>query len=119
MSTDGYVGVATDGPGKKIDTSEITRTDLTVVERQRIEVPALESAQGAAASAAVGPLVQGVVSDATTSVLDGKLAPLSITNDGRLRVSSAAATEDIEFFGNDMLSFTGEPGYSRSPWADW
>lgn len=33
---DGYVQVATDGTGKKVDNAELTRDDGTVVERQRI-----------------------------------------------------------------------------------
>jgi len=34
--TDGFVQVAPDGAGKKIDNAELTRDDGTVVERQRI-----------------------------------------------------------------------------------
>lgn len=32
---DGFVQLATDGPGKRIDASELTRADGTLVERQR------------------------------------------------------------------------------------
>lgn len=35
--TDGFVQVAVDGAGKKVDNTEVTRSDLTVVERQRVE----------------------------------------------------------------------------------
>lgn len=35
---DGYVQVAVDGAGKKVDNSELTRADGTVVERQRIVI---------------------------------------------------------------------------------
>lgn len=35
---DAYVQVATDGAGKKVDTSELTRADGTVVERQRVVI---------------------------------------------------------------------------------
>lgn len=40
MSDDGFIQVPIDQAGKKVDTTEITRTDTaeTVVERQRIEV---------------------------------------------------------------------------------
>lgn len=33
---DGYIQVAADGSGKKVDNAEITRADGTVVERQRV-----------------------------------------------------------------------------------
>lgn len=33
---DGYVQVATDGSGKKVDTAELIRVDGTTVERQRV-----------------------------------------------------------------------------------
>jgi hypothetical protein len=36
--TDGYVQVASDGGGKKVDASEIIRSDSTTVERQRVAV---------------------------------------------------------------------------------
>lgn len=35
---DGYVQVAADGAGKKVDNAELTRTDGTVVERQRVAI---------------------------------------------------------------------------------
>lgn len=35
---DGIVQLAADGPGKRIDTSELTRADGTVVERQRMVI---------------------------------------------------------------------------------
>lgn len=34
--SDGYVQLPADSTGKKVDTAELTRTDTTVVERQRI-----------------------------------------------------------------------------------
>lgn len=46
---DGYVQVATDGPGKKIDSSELTRADGTVVERQRVSLAGDDDPQHAAA----------------------------------------------------------------------
>ncbi len=36
MATDGVVQIPPDSSGKKIDTSELTRSDGTVVERQRV-----------------------------------------------------------------------------------
>ncbi len=38
MTTDSYVQVPPDSTGSKIDTSELTRSDGTVVERQRIVI---------------------------------------------------------------------------------
>lgn len=38
MSDDGFIQVPADSVGKKVDTTEITRTDDVVVERQRVEV---------------------------------------------------------------------------------
>jgi hypothetical protein len=38
MAQDAYVQVAADGAGKKVDTSELTRADGTVVERQRVNI---------------------------------------------------------------------------------
>lgn len=35
---DGYVQVAADGTGKKVDNAELTRADGTVVERQRVAI---------------------------------------------------------------------------------
>lgn len=35
MNSDGNVQLQADGTGKKVDTSELTRDDATVVERQR------------------------------------------------------------------------------------
>jgi hypothetical protein len=36
--TDGYVQVAPDSTGKKVDNAELTRDDTTVVERQRVVI---------------------------------------------------------------------------------
>lgn len=38
-SSDGTVQLPPDSTGKNLDTTEITRLDATVVERQRVEVP--------------------------------------------------------------------------------
>lgn len=37
VGVDGFVQVAVDGAGKKVDNTEITRPDAVVVERQRVE----------------------------------------------------------------------------------
>lgn len=38
MAIDGHVQVAIDGAGAKIDTSEVTRRDSTVYDRQRVVI---------------------------------------------------------------------------------
>jgi hypothetical protein len=43
--------------------------------------------QGAAVAGVTGPMIQGAVSDTPAAQLDGMLAPLSLTSEGRLRVS--------------------------------
>ena len=44
MSVDGYVQVAPDSTGKKIDNTELTRADGTIVERQRVVLADPDSA---------------------------------------------------------------------------
>jgi hypothetical protein len=43
---DGTIRVPTDGSGKRVDTTEITRPDLTVVERQRVVIGDDDSSLG-------------------------------------------------------------------------
>jgi hypothetical protein len=43
---DGTIRVPTDGSGKRVDTTEITRPDLTIVERQRVVIGDDESSLG-------------------------------------------------------------------------
>lgn len=45
MATDGVVQVFPDGSGKKIDVSELTRADATIVERQRVVIGSPDDAQ--------------------------------------------------------------------------
>lgn len=44
MANDQFIQVPADSTGKKVETSELIRPDGTVVERQRMELPALLSA---------------------------------------------------------------------------
>lgn len=37
MADDGFIQVPADSVGKKVDTTEVTRADTVVVERQRVE----------------------------------------------------------------------------------
>ena len=67
----------------------------------------LALAQGSTPTAtAPGPLVMGLVNDAPQPVLDGTVAALSLTNDGRLRVS--VSLEGLNFFSK----------YESSKWND-
>src|SRR4051812_13661701 len=73
MTTDSYVQVAADSTGKKVATTEITRDDgTTVVEIQEV-------------------LPRAIVSDVPVSYVTDAVQPLSLTTQGRLRVSSVAA----------------------------
>lgn len=110
---DDFVQVAVDGAGKKIDSSSLT-VGANTVERQRINfadpvdpagiagvkatppistdygaiVRQVNPAQGDSATAISGPMVQGVVNDTPSSYIVAAIQPLSLTPEGRLRVSS-------------------------------
>lgn len=60
----------------------------------------LELTQGSASSGAVGPMVQGAVSETTSPYIDGELRPLSLNSEGRLRVTTVPAYVDFDFFGS-------------------
>ena len=83
---------------------------------------------------AITPLAVGVVGDASPALLDGVTNPLSLTNDGRLRVASVDARVGVSFaspaedrmwgarddngglFNDGMkASYT----FSGSPWGEW
>lgn len=57
---DAYVQVAADGSGKKVDTSELTRADGTVVERQRVVVSSPSDPNRVAEVDAEGLGVRGI-----------------------------------------------------------
>jgi hypothetical protein len=65
---------------------------------------------------------RGLVSDTPQSYLDGQLQPLSLSSDGRLRVSSVPAsipeyediTPDFDFFGDPHPDII--VGKQLSPW---
>lgn len=44
MANDQFIQVPADSTGKKVETTELTRPDGTLVERQRMELPGLLSA---------------------------------------------------------------------------
>lgn len=72
---DGYIQVPLDSAGKKVSTVEVTRADGTVVEYQDVHARAL-------------------VTEAPQSFVDGEVQPMSLTSQGRLRVSSVQS--DVE-----------------------
>jgi hypothetical protein len=83
----------------------------------------LTAAQGTAAGDVVGPMVQGRVSDVAEYQLDGMLAALSLTNDGRLRVASVEARTAVDFCVEDEERMWGgfcpDLMFTGSPWREW
>lgn len=67
--------------------------------------------------------VSALVSDAPQPLLDNTIQPLSLTNDGRLRVATVDARVSVGFFRQDEEKMWGdlEPdyAYSGSPWNVW
>lgn len=115
MATESYVQVATDGSGKKVRSVEVTSIgtpDTGVVEQQVVSLADVDGVamgpltQGAAGTTATGPMVQGVVNDTPNSYVAGELRPMSMTPEGRLRVSTAPSYID------DVWNMTFD-----GPWA--
>lgn len=73
---------------------------------------ALGLSQGSDGSAAIGPMVQGLVNDVPSSYIAGQLQPLSLTSEGRLRVSAVPA--DIQKIWNGTF---GYPFYENDLYA--
>jgi hypothetical protein len=65
------------------------------------DVATLVTAPGAAATSVVGPMVQAIVSDTPESFVADTIRPLSLTSEGRLRVSMVPA--DIDRVWNDVF----------------
>lgn len=100
--TDGFVQLPPDGTGKSVATQEITRSDGTTVEIQEVSNYA-------------------VINDAPpNNLLPGDLSPLSLTTDGRLRVSTSPATFEVQMIATGEASMWGsyEPTLmsKNSPW---
>lgn len=75
--------------------------------------------QGADSTDVQGPMVQGLVSDVREAYLDSTIRPLSLTADGRLRVSSTPGDVYLSFFGEFGLNGDADNfGICDSPWAD-
>lgn len=73
---------------------------------------ALGLAQGSDATSTVGPMVQGLVNDVPSSYLAGQVHPLSLTAEGRLRVSAVPA--DTKSIWNNIFD---DPFYDKDLYA--
>lgn len=82
-----------------------------------------EYAAGAVPATPTGGLDMGLVGDAPPYYIDAEIRPLSLTNDGRLRVSVTPARFEVPFFSaaQGQMWDTLEPDYTQtgSPWTDW
>lgn len=63
----------------------------------------LALSQGVDGASTPGPMVQAVVNESVENYQTGQVQPLSLTTQGRLRVSSAPATNHLNFFDDDSL----------------
>lgn len=127
MANDGFIQVAPDGAGKKMDTSEIV-VGANTVERERIVLSDDADPAGLAPTRAVAPAATDYgthvrhvprntegdvvavtagetplasVNETPESYVTGQVRPLSLTTEGRLRVASRQAMDDLEFFRID------------------
>lgn len=125
--TDTYVQVQPDSTGKKIRTNELT-VGVDVVEQQVVELAddagePLATSPGDSVGDTKGIMAQALVGDAPpTAYLDDELRPLSMTNDGRLRVATVAARIGVSFTDPDQASMWGQGpnmGHDGSPFASW
>lgn len=125
--TDTYVQVQPDSTGKKIRTNELT-VGVDVVEQQVVELAddagePLATAPGDAIGSTKGIMPQVLVGDTPPGdYVDGELRPLSMTNDGRLRVATYPARTGVSFTDPDQASMWGQgPNMSHdgSPFASW
>jgi hypothetical protein len=120
VTTPGYIQVPTDSTGKKIASIAVTLVPGTVVINQDGTQTTLVANTVVYAQAMVP---HGLVSDAPEAVLDGVVSPLSLTNDGRLRVSSEPARRTHLWFNTEEeamwkeLEPTDRYYYPDSPWA--
>jgi len=75
---------------------------------------ALAVDQGATSAGVTGPMVQGVVDESAQPVVTGEVRPLSLTSDGRLRVTAA---ESFVSWGDLELSEADSPDFGLSAWG--
>src|SRR5438876_3264302 len=75
---------------------------------------ALAVDQAATSAGVTGPMVQGVVDESAQPVVTGEVRPLSLTSDGRLRVTAA---ESFVSWGDLELSEADSPDFGLSAWG--
>jgi hypothetical protein len=90
-----------------LDTIDSSNTDIkneVLTAITRLEsiltalLPLINPTTGFEAGTSSGPLIQALVSDSEESYVAAELKPLSLTNDGRLRVSSSPSELEVDFF---------------------
>lgn len=72
-------------------------------------------------------IAEGVVNDTPSVLFTGETAPMSFTNDGRLRVSMTPARYAVDWvmdgeermWGRGEDSLQNEFTHTGSPWGDW
>lgn len=99
--------------GKDFATSAKQDTGNTSLATISTNTASLVTAQSASSTGVTGPLVQAVVSDVPSSFLTDTVQPLSLTADGRLRVSTVMSQMDQVWRG----TFTS-PWFSDSSWLE-
>lgn len=140
--SDSYIQVAPDSSGKKVDASELV-VNAETVQRQRfviaddadafalaavlnaepdsdaygVVVRVVAPAQGDSSDGVHGPMVQGVVNETPEAHSPGEVRPLSLTTDGRVRVSATQANTSLNFFESSLGDCPGtEPAsYKFAP----
>lgn len=123
MATESYVQVAPNSTGAKIRNVEVVvdvpgSPDTSTVEQQVTSLADGDGVllgpltQGSDGTTATGLMVQGLVNDTPNSYEVGVLQPLSLTAEGRLRVSAVPA--DV---GRVWQETFESPWFEDDPWA--
>jgi hypothetical protein len=92
-------------------TSANQATQITSLAAIAASLVLLTLAQNSDGATATGPLVQALVADAPPTRLDGMVNPLSMTADGRLRVSSAPSNASHDFYDGFRQDFGAGADY--------
>ena len=121
--TDNYVQVATDGSGKKIDTSELT-VNAQTVERQRVVIGDPTSPAGLADVTASGAAAQSTDNGLVVSVSPNSQVELAAAHQdafGRLAIAQRQNDFECVFAGNNVnlagllsWSLTGSGGIAQA-----
>jgi hypothetical protein len=122
--SDAYVQVQPDSTGKKVRTGEVTDGNGNTVEQQVVQLADSTGAevtvtQGATGTSKSMVLAGALVNDDPPSYNVDEARPLSMTTDGRLRVSLSDIFRDMSFFSKtesakwDNIEATFKVG---SPW---